>query len=159
MFSKLRPLAITAIAFAALLGAALSGCGELTPLPSAPTLGPGFGASGSPADAQPSPSGGLASAQPSPSLQPVAAGQISAANIEAIVTQQYAGIAQGATASVKCSRQGTFASVVGDSFPCTYSDGNGHNGVLTVNVISTKGDFTWVIGTPSASAVPTTPTP
>ena len=159
MFSKLGPVKITATAFAVLLSVAMLGCGELTPVPSAPTLGPSFAASGSPGDEQPSPSGGLTSAQPSPSLEPVAAGQISAANVEAIVTQQYAGIAQGATATIKCNRQGTFASVVGDSFPCTYTDSNDHTGVLTVNVISTKGDFTWVIGTPSASASPTAPTP
>jgi len=80
-------------------------------------------------------------------ISPVAtagAGQINADSMISTIEQQYSQN-YGTTITVTCPRTGTFASVAGDSFQCTFTDANGHAGTMTVSVTSSQGDYNWTI--------------
>jgi hypothetical protein len=88
------------------------------------------------------------SATPSPTaVSPSAAagaGQINASSMISTIEQQY-NQNYGTTITVTCPRTGSFASIAGDTFQCTYTDANGHTGTMTVSVTSSQGDYNWTI--------------
>ena len=69
------------------------------------------------------------------------AGTIDMPTVIATIQHQWAG--NGGAPTLSCSRSGSFPAVPGDSFQCTYTDGSGHSGTVTVSVTSAQGDWTW----------------
>ncbi len=129
------------------------------PAPAAATAAPAPAvAAASSNDVSPSPAptaSPAADASPEPTATPLPvdstghAGQISSDFVVATIQSQLSEQSAGATVTVTCSRTGLFASVVGDTFDCSFTSTNAagvaRDGQIEVDVTSTANDWTWMV--------------